>query len=96
MKENSISEIQSSQNQVNESSHGPISTNPHSDLLRKVMYLSPHYDEDPQLLLEEEEGGVVDAIDAVEGITDHDKALIFLTMARYANVAIFVIVIPQF
>jgi hypothetical protein len=60
----------------------PASMNPQADLLRKVLYLSPHYDEDPQLLLEDEMG-VVDAIDAVERITDHDKSLLFLTMARY-------------
>ena len=65
--------------------HHQTITNPHSDLLQKVMYLAPHYDEDPQLLIEEE-GTDVDAIDAVERITPHDKALMFLTMARYVCV----------
>ncbi len=52
------------------------------------MYLSPHFDEDPQLLLDEEEeyGGVlvggVDAIDAVERMSAHDKVLLFLTLIR--------------
>lgn len=50
------------------------------NLLQTLMYLSPQYDEDPQLFVEEEDG--VDAITAVENITSHEKVLLFLTMIR--------------
>jgi len=49
-----------------------------TDLLQRLLHLSPHYDEDPQLL---DEGGV-DAIDAVEGISPQEKALLLLAMVR--------------
>jgi len=50
------------------------------NLLQTLMYLSPQYDEDPQLFVEEEDG--VDAITAVENISSHEKVLLFLTMVR--------------
>jgi hypothetical protein len=83
MQESSSSETLHSQNHPIVTGDRQAIMNPQADLLRKVLCLSPHYDEDPQLLLEDE-GGVVDAIDAAERITDHDKSLLFLTMARYA------------
>ena len=50
------------------------------NLLQTLMCLSPQYDEDPQLFVEEEDG--VDAITAVENIASHEKVLLFLTMVR--------------
>jgi len=50
------------------------------NLLQTLTYLSPQYDEDPQLFVEEEDG--IDAITAVENITSHEKVLLFLTMVR--------------
>jgi len=56
-------------------------------LIRTLTCLSPQYDEDPQLYdgggEGGGEGGVSDAIDAVEGITGHEKTLLFLVMLRY-------------
>lgn len=48
-------------------------------LLRRLRYLSPCYDEEPQLFLEEEG---VDPIAAVESITAQEKVMLFLIMVR--------------
>ena len=53
-----------------------------TNLLRKLMYLSPQYDEDPQLFSEEGDGEGIDAIAAVERISPHEKVLLFLTMVK--------------
>lgn len=50
-----------------------------TSLVQKLKYLSPCYDEDPQLFIKEEG---LDVIHAVESITPDVKVLIFLTMVR--------------
>lgn len=50
-----------------------------STLLQRLRHLSPCYDEEPQLFLEQEG---VDPIDAVECITPQEKVMLFLVMVR--------------
>jgi len=50
-----------------------------STLLQRLRHLSPCYDEEPQLFLEQEG---VDPIDAVESITSQEKVMLFLVMVR--------------
>ncbi|KAL7538029.1 hypothetical protein ACHAXR_008231 [Thalassiosira sp. AJA248-18] len=61
------------------STNTPIAEEYPTNLIQTLMHLSPYYDEDPQLFLEEEG---IDAIDAVENISSQDKALLFLVMVR--------------
>ena len=49
-------------------------------LLRRLRHLSPCYDEEPQLFLEEEG---VDPINAVESIASQEKVMLFLIMVRH-------------
>lgn len=65
--------------QSNHSNHSADYLSPSKMLLKRLIHLSPDYDEDPQLLLESEG---IDAIDAVEQITSHEKVLLFLLMVR--------------
>ncbi|KAL7454047.1 hypothetical protein ACHAWC_005678, partial [Mediolabrus comicus] len=51
-----------------------------SMILRRLRHLSPCYDDEPQLFIEQEQG--VDPIEAVEGITTEEINLLFLTMVR--------------
>ena len=51
-----------------------------STLLRRLTHLSPCYDDEPQLFLDEQEG--LDPILAVESITAQEKVMLFLTMIR--------------
>eukprot|EP00804_Cyclotella_cryptica_P013586 CCRYP_012947-RA/>CCRYP_012947-RA protein AED:0.02 eAED:0.02 QI:271/1/1/1/1/1/3/1134/1019 len=48
------------------------------NLITKLMYLSPYYDDDPQLFLDEG----VDVIQVAENITPLEKSLLFLLMIR--------------
>jgi hypothetical protein len=51
-----------------------------SNLIDMVKYLSPYYDDDPQLFLNEG----IDVIQSIENITPLEQSIIFLAMTRYA------------
>lgn len=66
------------QNSTIRPSRHSVSTS--SMILRRLRHLSPCYDDEPQLFVEEEQG--VDPIEAVEGIGTEEINLLFLTMVR--------------
>ena len=69
-------------------SNNILSTN---SLITRLMYLSPYYDNDPQLFL----NSGIDFIRLVESITPLEKALLFLAMARYVTFSFALIYVIQ-
>ena len=52
-----------------------------NNLIEKLMYLSPYYDDDPQMFINDG----INVIELVENITPLEKVLSFLTMVRYVR-----------
>ena len=69
-------------------SNNILSTN---SLITRLMYLSPYYDNDPQLFL----NSGIDFIRLVESITPLAKALLFLAMASYVTFSFALIYVIQ-